>query len=178
MKLTTNQPGDREEIKRLFTKTFTESEGQSEGLLIGNLANDLITSTPPQDYFCFIAIENERIVGSIIFSRLRLERDLTAFLLGPVAVLPGNQGKGIGQALINDGLSTLKDHGVELAFVYGDPNFYAKVGFHPISEKRVKAPLKLTYPQGWLAQSLVGDDIEPIPGRPECVDAINKPEYW
>jgi len=35
-------PGNIEEIKQLFTKVFSDSEGQSEGLLIGNLAFDLM----------------------------------------------------------------------------------------------------------------------------------------
>ncbi|MCK5334537.1 MAG: GNAT family N-acetyltransferase, partial [Gammaproteobacteria bacterium] len=63
-------------------------------------------------------------------------------------------------------------------FTYGDPKFYSKVGFSLISEKLVKAPLTLTYPEGWLAQSLVGDEIEAITGSSYCVEALNKPEYW
>jgi putative acetyltransferase len=60
----------------------------------------------------------------------------------------------------------------------GDPGFYSKVGFRPITEKLVKAPLKLMYPEGWLGQSLLSDEIEPITGNSHCVDALNKPEYW
>jgi len=67
---------------------------------------------------------------------------------------------------------------VELIFTYGDPKFYSKVGFNLISEKLVKAPLKLTYPEGWLGQSLVSDNIEAISGHSYCVEAFNKPEYW
>ena len=85
---------------------------------------------------------------------------------------------GIGQKLINFGINYLKDNGVGLVFTYGDPNFYKKVGFKPISEKVVKAPLKLKYPAGWLCQSLVGNEIEPIAGNSYCVDALNHPEYW
>jgi hypothetical protein len=33
-------------------------------------------------------------------------------------------------------------------------------------------------PEGWLGQSLVGDEIEPIAGNSYCVEAFNKPEYW
>lgn len=53
------------EVKRLFTKVFTDSEGQAEGETIGNLAYDLMNSTDPQDFFGFIATENEQIIGSI-----------------------------------------------------------------------------------------------------------------
>jgi len=64
------------------------------------------------------------------------------------------------------------------AWLYGDPNFYSKVGFSAIDEKLVPAPLNLEYPEGWLAQSLVGDEIEPIAGKSYCVEELNKPEYW
>jgi putative acetyltransferase len=178
MKLSTYNPANIEEIKQLFSKTFSNSEGQSEGLTIGNLAYDLMTSTDGHDLYCFVATENEQIIGSIIFSRLTFESEVNAFVLGPVAIHTSYQGKGIGQKLINFGLNTLKENGVELAFTYGDPGFYSKVGFSLIAEKLVKAPLKLAYPEGWLGQSLVSDEIEQITGNSCCVEAINKPEYW
>lgn len=178
MRLAKCHPGNREEIKQLFTKTFSDSEGPSEGLLVGNLAYDLMTRTDPQDLYCFVATEDEQIVGSILFSRLTFECDVDAFLLAPVAVHPSYQGQGVGQRLINVGLNELREDGVELAFTYGDPDFYAKVGFGPISERTAKAPLELTDPEGWLAQSLVGDELEPIAGDSHCVDALNSPEYW
>jgi putative acetyltransferase len=178
MKLSTYNPSNTEEIKQLFTKTFSDSEGQSEGLLIGNLAYELMTSTAGHDFYCFVATENEQIIGSIIFSKLSFESEINAFLLSPVAISTSYQGKGIGQKLINFGLNSLKENGVELAFTYGDPSFYSKVGFSLITEKIVKAPLKLTYPEGWLGQSLVSDEIEPITGNSYCVEAFNKPDIW
>ncbi|WP_019613392.1 GNAT family N-acetyltransferase [Psychromonas ossibalaenae] len=178
MNFSTYNPNSIEEIKQLFTKTFSDSEGKSEGLVIGNLAYDLLTITDGDELYCFTAAEGEKIIGSIIFSKLTFESKANAFLLGPVAVHTSCQGKGIGQELINFGLNTLKENGVELAFTYGDPNYYSKVGFDLVAEKQVKAPLNLTYPEGWLAQSLTGDEIAPIAGNSYCVEAISKPEYW
>ena len=178
MEFSTYTPNNIEEIKQLFTKTFSDSEGQSEGILIGNLAYDLMTSTNGNDLYGFVATENEQIIGSIIFSRLAFENEINAFLLSPVAIQTSHQGKGIGQKLIDFGLKILKENGVELAFTYGDPNFYSKVGFSHVPEELVKAPLKLTFPEGWLGQSLVNDEIELIIGNSHCVDALNKPELW
>ena len=178
MKLLTYKPSNTEEIKQLFTKVFSDSEGQTEGLLIGNLAYDLMTDTNAQDIYGFVAIENEQIIGSILFTRLTLQDAINAFLLSPVAIHTTYQGKGIGQKLINFGINHLKENGVKLVFTYGDPNYYSKVGFCHITEKIIKAPLKLTQPEGWLGQSLVSDEIEPITGNSYCVEALNKPEYW
>lgn len=178
MKILRHKPSNTEEIKQLFTKVFSDSEGQTEGLLIGNLAYDLMTETNAQDIYGFVAIENEQIIGSIFFTRLTFQNEINAFLLSPVAVHTNYQGKGIGQKLINFGINHLKENGVRLLFTYGDPNYYSQIGFSLITEKIAKAPLKLTQPEGWLGQSLVSDEIEPITGNSYCVEALNKPEYW
>ena len=178
MNLSIYDPNKSEEIKNLFTKVFSDSEGESEGVLIGNLAYELITETDPKDLYGFVATQDEKIIGCIFFSRLTFENDVRAFILSPVAVHTDHHGKGIGQKLINYGIKVLKEEGVELVMTYGDVNFYSKVGFKPISEEVVKAPLKLTYPEGWIGQSLISDTVAPIAGNSSCVKALNKPEIW
>lgn len=167
------------EIEYLFVKTFSDSEGESEGKLIGELVSDFVAKTESQDVNIFTAIEDEEIIGCVIFSRLSFEKSrINAFLLSPVAVYPKYQGKGIGQNLINFGHNNLDKNGVELVFTYGDINFYSKVGYEPISEDLVKAPLELSYPEGWLAQSLIDEEIPSISGSSFCVEALDNPEYW
>jgi putative acetyltransferase len=178
MHLSSYNPDQAEEIKSLFTQVFSDSEGAAEGLLIGNLAAELMTATAPQDLYGFVALEQKKIVGCIFFSRLTFESGIRAFILSPVAVHTDHQGQGISQQLINYGLQKLKEAGVALVMTYGDPNFYVKVGFHPIKEETIKAPLPLTYPEGWLGQALIGNAVEPIADQPTCVKALNKPEYW
>jgi putative acetyltransferase len=90
-----------------------------------------------------------------------------------VAVLTG-----IGQGLVRFGLESLRQEGVALAFTYGDPAFYSKVGFRPVMEDMIRAPLPLTQPEGWLCQSLIGADIPRIPGESSCVKAFDNPAYW
>jgi putative acetyltransferase len=178
MNLFTYNPNNADEIKSLFTKAFTDSEGQSEGILTGNLASELMTETDGKDLYGFVAVENEKILACIFFSRLTFESNICAFILSPVAVHTEHQGKGIGQQLINYGIKRLKDEGVELVMTYGNPNFYSKVGFNHVKEEAIKAPLPLTYPEGWLGQSLVSNSVEPIAGHSACVKALSKPEYW
>jgi predicted N-acetyltransferase YhbS len=45
---------------------------------------------------------------------------------------------------------------------YGDPSYYAKVGFMPISEADAQAPFPLSHPEGWLAQSLTERAMTPL----------------
>ncbi|MBE9534753.1 MAG: N-acetyltransferase [Proteobacteria bacterium] len=178
MEISIYKPNNADEIEQLFIKTFSDSEGRSEGEAIGSLVRDFMDNTDANDLYCFIATENEQIIGSIFFTRMIFESGINAFILSPAATHTDHQGKGVGQKLINFGLGTLKEAGVELAITYGDPNFYSKVGFSVITEKLVPAPLNLQYPGGWLAQSLVSDEIEPITGKSYCVEELNKPELW
>jgi putative acetyltransferase len=166
-------------LQELFTSVFTDSEGPAEGALIGNLAKELLTQTAARDLYGFVAVDGEVIVGGIIFSRLTFEeKDIPVFILAPVAVHSDYQGKGIGQQLINHGLNALKEDGVSVVVTYGDPAFYAKVGFQALPPRVIRPPLKLSQPHGWLGQSLTGKPIAPVPGSCSCVKALDNPAYW
>ncbi|MES9970741.1 MAG: N-acetyltransferase [Candidatus Thiodiazotropha sp.] len=178
MKLALCKKSDTAEIKQLFKQVFSDSEGEAEGVLIANLAADLLNTTEPQDIFGYLATEQDQIIGAIFFTRLSFDAPVEAFILAPVAVKTSHQRKGIGQKLINFGIDQMKKKGVKLLFTYGDPNYYSQLGFQSIMENIAKAPLKLSQPEGWLCQSLTGDEFVPIPGNSKCVTALNKPEYW
>jgi len=165
-------------VIELYTNTFADSEGKAEGKLIGSLVSDLITTTRKSDLVGFVAKSEDKVLGSIFFSRLVLPSNNVAFILSPVAIATKYQGKGLGQQLINFGIEYLKTLNVDIVFTYGDPNFYAKVGFKPISEGVVKAPLKLSYPEGWLAQSLNNAPIDVMKGSTHCVKALDNQQYW
>ncbi|MBX2858846.1 MAG: N-acetyltransferase [Cellvibrionaceae bacterium] len=127
---------------------------------------------------CVGAYDNERLIGSIFFTRLWFKKPIQVFMLAPVAVSTGHQGKGIGQEIINFGLNQLKKRSVDIAVTYGDPSFYSKVGFRELSEDVIPAPQKLSMPFGWLGLSLNGKPMPTINERPVCVKAFNDPVYW
>lgn len=79
-----------------------------------------------------VAEVDGEVVGHIAFSAARIG-DTTEgwFLLGPVAVLSGSQGSGIGNALVEAGLEQLRSRGAAGCVLVGDPAFYQRFGFHP-----------------------------------------------
>ena len=165
----------------MFTQSFTASEGPEEGNLIGSLVKQFLTITPQDQLRVFIATNKDNdIVGGVIFSKMRFEQPGVAntWLLSPAAVATGVQGTGVGQKLIAYAHSLLKQEGVQTLVTYGDIKFYSKVGYQPIKESIVPAPLPLSYPEGWIAQSLVGPTITPITGKSYCAQALNNPVYW
>ena len=178
MKIDVFSPEQSQEIIRFFTDVFSNSEGQKEGRVIGSLVTDLINETDSKQLLGYVGSLEGEVIGCIFFSCLKLLSGKNAYILSPVAISSEMQGKGLGQQLINFGIQQLKDRGVDLVFTYGDSDFYSKVGFVKITEDAVKAPWALTYPEGWLAQSLNDEGITKEIGVAQCVDALNKKEYW
>lgn len=81
-----------------------------------------------------VAVLDNEIVGHILFSPVTIkndEGDFTAVGLGPVAVSPDQQNKGIGAELCRSGLAACLQAGYEIAFVLGHPNYYPRFGFTP-----------------------------------------------
>ena len=73
MNLRHHTKNDSRAIVQLFASVFADSEGETEGALIGRLAKDLFEKTDEHDLFNFVAEIDGQIVGSIFFSRLWFE---------------------------------------------------------------------------------------------------------
>jgi len=171
--------GREQPIIELFAQTFSASEGAEEGALIGSLVNNLLNGTAQGDIHVFTAKANGELIGGAIFTRLTYANDpRIVFILSPMAVATDHQGKGIGQALLTHALAELREAGVDVAITYGDPAFYDKVGFVPVSETVVPSPLPLSQPQGWIGQSLTGAALTAMQGPGNCVTALNDPTLW
>ena len=175
-----NTYADRtDDIIALFTSTFIASEGAKEGALIGQLVRTILATTAPDDMHVFSAIEDGAIIGTIIFTRLTFPKDSRrVVLLSPVAIATNQQGKGLGQNLLRHGLDAMHDAGVDVVLTYGDINFYAKTGFAQIGTEIAQPPQPLSYPEGWLGQSLTAAPLTPLAGPSHCVAAFDKPDYW
>jgi putative acetyltransferase len=80
-----------------------------------------------------VAEEGGAIVGHIMFSPASLsDHDKLKIMgLGPVAVVPEQQRKGIGSALINAGLEKCKGLGFGAVIVLGHSEYYPRFGFIP-----------------------------------------------
>ncbi len=162
----------------LFSRTFAASEGPNEGQVIGKLVSDFLDDWRTGDLSIVAGFDGNALCASAIFSRFKSADRADAWLMAPVAVAPERQGNGFGTSIIAHGLEALAKTGADTVITYGDVNFYGRCGFLQVSEDIIPAPLPLSYPEGWLAQSLRGGDIAPMSGPTRCAAAISNPVYW
>jgi putative acetyltransferase len=81
-----------------------------------------------------VAEVDGRVIGHIAFSPMTISDGTQNWYgLGPVSVLPEYQRKGIGKALIQDGLSRLKGLNAKGCCLVGHPDYYIKFGFKNMS---------------------------------------------
>ena len=81
-----------------------------------------------------VAEMDRRVIGHIAFSPVTISDGTPNWYgLGPVSVLPEHQRKGIGKALIEVGLSRLKDMNAQGCCLVGHPDYYKKFGFRNMS---------------------------------------------
>ena len=89
---------------------------------------------------CFTALVGTLLVGSIRLSPLTVGAE-PALLLGPLAVDPAFEGRGIGAALMETSLERARRDGHRLVILVGDEPYYARFGF-----RRAPAGLDLPAP--------------------------------
>jgi len=80
-----------------------------------------------------VALVDGRIVGHILFSPVTAAAGAAAVGLGPMAVEPDHQRRGVGAALIDAGMAHLRAAGCPFVVVLGHHGYYTRFGFVPAS---------------------------------------------
>ncbi len=90
-----------------------------------------------------VAEREGAIVGHILFSRLPVRTtrgDRPAVALAPMAVVPGEQCRGVGTALVSEGLARCRALGERLVVVVGHPKYYPRFGFSAALGAKLRGP--------------------------------------
>jgi len=117
--------GDEDAIARLNDEAFgqrTESRIIAAVRQAGRAAISLV------------AVDDSAIVGHILFTPVTIDSpgpQISALGLGPMAVLPEFQRRGIGSRLVEAGLDACGLTPCQVVAVIGHPEYYPRFGFRP-----------------------------------------------
>ncbi len=119
-------PGDEPAIRAMVLAAFEGhpySDGDEADVIDRLRADgDLLLS--------LVVVEGDDVVGQATYSTARLSNGEEGWMVvGPVAVAPTAQGKGIGRALMEAGEAAMRNQGAKGITVLGDPILYARFGY-------------------------------------------------
>ncbi|WP_160716417.1 GNAT family N-acetyltransferase [Chitinophaga solisilvae] len=120
----------REEEAQLVDKL------RNSGAFIPELSLVALLDGQPAGYILFTAVQLDNVAA----------QHIKVIGLAPVAVLPSEQNKGIGGALIRKGLEIATRLGYEAAIVLGHENYYPVFGFEPAEKWGVKLSIDVPSP--------------------------------
>jgi len=142
MTIRPESPADHPAVRSLLTAAFGQTD---EAYLV-----DCIRRAPGYaSQLSLVAELNHRIVGHILFSPITIEssnKATPALALAPVAVIPECQRRGIGSALIREGLSACRAAGHDIAIVLGHTDYYPRFGFTPARDFNIHSPFDVPSP--------------------------------
>lgn len=148
---------DYDGVRRVNVEAF---DGTEEATIVDELRKSV------SRLLSLVAVgERGEIVGHILFSPVTIESDprLDAMGLGPMAVAPEVQRRGIGTALVEAGLEQCRTLGVSAVVVLGHPEYYPRFGFVPASRFGLKCEFDVP-DEVFMATELSADALQPYSG--------------
>jgi putative acetyltransferase len=116
---------DHAAIHAVIEAAFAQAPHASgnEARIVAALRRDAVLSVS------LVADIDGRIAGHVAASPVTIDGTEGWHGLGPVAVLPEDQGNGVGSALVQAALADLRAAGSRGCVVLGDPGYYGRFGF-------------------------------------------------
>lgn len=124
-------PEDHDAIRAVVAAAFGQPD---EAMLVDALRADGDALVE------LVAVEDDAIVGHILFSPLGTDTGARFAALAPLAVAPARQNDGVGMMLMQVGHALCRAAGVEAVIVLGHPAYYPRAGYSAEAAKTVKAP--------------------------------------
>jgi predicted N-acetyltransferase YhbS len=134
MKITLETPGDAGDIEQLLDTAFGPDRA-------GKTVYRLRQGVEPVAELCTVIRENGELKGTLRYWPVVIgDKRVPALLLGPVAVLPADRGKGYARSLIWESFERARELGYRIVLLVGDEPYYVKFGFTRALTKTLDLP--------------------------------------
>ncbi|KAF2330350.1 GNAT family N-acetyltransferase [Flavobacterium ginsenosidimutans] len=156
---------DFESVFQLIEKAFEKEEhsDHKEQFLVERLRKS--DAFIPE--LSVVAESDNRIVGHILFTRLKIINDKDVFnclSLAPVSVLPDFQRKGIGSKLILYGHEVAKKLGYKFVILLGHQDYYPRFGYELCEKYNIKMPFDVPS-ENCMVFALIKDGLHNVSGN-------------
>lgn len=116
----------------------------------------------------YVACDGDIITGNIIYSRAKVINDendeFEVLCMGPLAVLPSYQKKGIGSLLMNCSIEKARQLGYKAIFLFGNPEYYKRFGFRNTGEYNIQTSSGENF-DAFMALELYNGSLKQVSGK-------------
>ena len=161
------RPIDAALIEPLLDKCFGSER-------VKKSAYEIRKNIEPLSELSFVAIKGDKLLATIRYWPITIGDKTPALLLGPIAVEPDLQGKGIGVRLIRESLKVAEELGHQLIVLVGDPEYYGQFGFENAAVRGFQLPGPVDE-RRFLVKECVPGALENVSGMVEGASSVPEP---
>ena len=141
-------PDDHDTIRRIVDEAFGDTI--TSAIVDGIRASDRFV---PE--LSLVAVDEGQSLGHVISSYVDVVPGSTRVLqVGPLAVVPSHQRRGIGTALMRETIRVADERGEPLLLIEGNPAYYGRFGFTRADEHGIEMPPESHGPQYFMIRPL------------------------
>jgi predicted N-acetyltransferase YhbS len=162
---------DWAEVENVIREAFWSAD-RVEKIGVGCDEHYLAHSLRESEYFIpeldYIAVDNGRIIGNVMYSKAYVLQGNgvrhNVLNVGPLAVLPAYQRRGIGSALMKSTLKRAARLGYGSVLFFGHPTYYPRFGLKEAKEYHITTYKGTNFP-AFMGMELLYGDLDGISGK-------------
>lgn len=116
----------------------------------------------------YVACDGDIVVGNIIYSKAKVfddkNKEFEVLCMGPFAVLPAFQKKGIGSLLMDCSIKKARELRFKAIVIFGDPKYYQRFGFVNAKNYGITTPSGESF-DAFMALELFDGALDGITGK-------------
>jgi putative acetyltransferase len=141
-------PDDHDMIRQVVDEAFGDT-----------ITSKIVDGIRASDRFVpdlsLVAMSEGQSLGHVISSYVDLVPGTRRVLqVGPLAVVPAHQRRGVGSALMQETIRVADDMGEPLLLIEGNPKYYGRFGFTRADEQEIEPPPEAQGPQYFMLRRL------------------------
>ena len=149
----------RAETETDLAAIWTVNQQAFDGTIEPELVDTIRASARFVPELSLVAEQDGEIVGHVMLSYVDIEPGSHRVLqVGPLAVSPPHQRRGIGSALMREAIRLADGRGEPLLLIEGNPRYYERFGFIRSGERGIEPPPAALGPQYFMIRPLEAYD--------------------